>query len=339
MRAYVSRLLVVFIVSALVAGTVWVAWPAYPEAAPPLRRAPTPTYVFNDNTTLIVLFRFGAWVRVAYNNSQAVPPIMVYVYSRSGVPVELRDNYNHSAVATWGLALNASSVKVGKYYELWVKYKGKTYHFRFKPVKALKEEKKKGKEITLSLQEFRSWLDREAQYATALALLAFGLAVVLKRKLLLLSTFNAVNIGVVLFGGIAIYLLASKTGHSGYLAAPFALSYLATYKVLPVGRRVILVRIVPSMKRFITETAVLYRTAEGKLAYAKQSLGEAVKRWLSKHILVKDMETGKTGEISEDKLWTWEEVDTMSKYDAILVLDAELTKERVIEREGGELYE
>lgn len=310
----------------------WAANPARPTQVP---RAIEPTFVFDDGSVLFVIFKFGAWTRVAYNNSQAVAPVAVYFYSRTGIPATISDNYNHTATGGWGLLLNLTRLDTKKPYELWIKYRGKTYHLVFKIVRALKEQKRKEKTITLSWSSFRSWLDREAQYATGLAIAAFGLAVVFKRRLLLISTFNAFNIGVVLLGGIAIYLLASKTGHSPWLVLPFAASYLLTYRVIPVGRKVLLVRIVPSMKRFITETAILYRTAEGKLAYAKQSLSEAFKRWIGKHIIVKDVETGKLGEISEDKLWTWEEVDTLSKYDAILVLDAELTKERIVEREEG----
>ena len=318
------------------------AWPLSAHAAPnpPMPRArPEPTYVFPDNSSMFVVFRFGAWVRVSYNNSQAVAPVAVYFYSKSGIPVTISDNYNHTVTGAWGLLLNLTRLDTKKPLELWVKYRGKTYHFKFRIVKALKEEKKKGKEITLSLQEFRSWLDREAQAATFLALLAFVLAVGVKRKTLLIGTFNSLNLALVVVASMVIYAAAAKTGHSKWLVAPFALSYLATYRVLPVGRRVLLIKIMPSMKRLLMENAILYRTAEGKLAYAKQTISEAIKRWIGKHIIVRDMETGKLGEISEDKLWTVEEIDTLSKYEALLVLDAELTKERIVEERGEGLYE
>ena len=316
------------VVVLLGSGAAWAAGGDEPVAALPRARI-GPTFVFPDNSSLFVVFKFGAWTRLAFNNSQAVAPLGIYFYSRSGIPVEVRDNYNHSARGTWGLVLNVSRVSTQKPYEIWVRYRGKTYHFVFKVVKALKEERKKGKVITLSVREFREWLDREAQAATVLSVLGIVAAVVLKRRLMLLSLFNIVNVSFMFFASIVVYVLAVRLGHSPWLVVPLALSFAIGYKVYPVGRRVMLVWFSPSLRRILLESVVLYRTLDGKLAVAKQSVGSALKRLFGSHIYLVDAELKRVGEFPPEKFWVVEDVNAYEKMEGIVVLDAEMRKARV----------
>ncbi|MCE4601265.1 MAG: hypothetical protein F7C38_06860 [Desulfurococcales archaeon] len=292
-----------------------------------VKQQPEPTLVMPDNTTVFVLFKFGAWVRVAYNNSQAVAPIMVYAYSRTGLPVEFYDNYNHTASAQWGLALNVSKLDVNKPYKLIVKYRGETYTLNFKIVKEIKEKERPTGVV--SLDKFKEFLDKEAQYAAFLAAVAIAAAVAVKRKTLLLRTFNILNILIVSSFGSLIWIVAPRAEHSQWLAAPFTLSYLIAYSAVPAGRKVYLIKIIPSLRKVLWERAILYRTAEGMLAYAKQSVTEAFKRILGSHIILKDAELNRLGEISNDKFWTVEDVEFYEKSEGLLVIDAQLTKERI----------
>ena len=316
-----------------VSGAAWAGVESQPSSA--LRKARIdPSFVFPDNSTLYVVFRFGAWTRLAYNASKLTAPVAIYFYSSTGLPAVVSTNYNTTWRGSWGLAANLSKLDLEKPLEIYVKYRGKLYRFVFKPVKAIKEEEqKKGKEITLTVREFREWLDREAQYATLLALLAFGLAVVVKRKTLLISTFNALNVSLLLFLSMLIYYAATRLGHSGWLSASFMLSYVLSYRVLPVGRKVLLIKILPGLRRLLMETAVLYRTMDGRLAYARQSIGEAFRRLRGDHIIVHDVASNRFGDLSEDKLWHVEEIDTLAKYEALIVLDARITREK---EKGGE---
>ena len=207
----------------------------------------------------------------------------------------------------------------------------------FTPVRELKEQAGKPK-ATIPLDKFREFLDKEAQYAAFLALVAIAMAAAIKRKTLLMRTFNSLNTLLLLFVGGAIWIAAPRFGHSKWLAAPFVLSYILSYYVVPAGRKVYLIKIIPSLRKILWERAIFYRTAEGYLAYAKQSVGEAIKRLLGKHIVIRDAEIGKLGEISEDKIWTVEDVEFYEKSDGLLVLDAKLTRERV-NYEEGEWYE
>lgn len=321
-------LLPVVLAAALALSPLWVMGASAAQPPTQVRGAVRPSYVFSDNSTLFVVFKFGAWTRLAYNGSQAVAPLAIYFYSRSGIPVEIHDNYNNSARGTWGLLLNVSKVSTSKPYELWVKYRGREYHFVFKVVRALKEEKKKGKMITLSVREFREWLDREAQAATFVALFAVGVAVWLKRRLLLIGLFNTVNVLVVFGGALLVYVVATRLGHSAWLSAPWALGYLLAYKVYPVGRKLKLLMIDVPSRTVTAETAVVYATGRG-LAIAKQSLGEAIRRWFGKHIYVVDAEVRKLGVLPSEKIWRYNDADTLESMDAVLVLDSELKKARV----------
>ncbi len=300
-----------------------------------------PTLSLENGTVAIwVVFRFGAWVRVAYNNSKVVAPVAVYVYSRSNFPVTIKSNYNQTFTGTWGLALNLSKLDLRKPLILHIKYRNKEYTLRFTAVKSIEEKEKKPVGPMFTLEQLKQWLDREAQASAVLALIAIVTAFSLKRKLLLLRTLNGLNLLLLFLSGIIIYMVATRTGHSPWLVLPFALSYLGTYKLTPAGRKVYLIKIVPSMRKILWETAVLYRTTEGLLAYAKQSVSEAFKRLLGKHIILKDMETNKLGEVPSDKFWTVEDVEFYEKSEGLLVLDAQLTRERIIEKEeGGGIYE
>ena len=294
----------------------------------------------NGSVTIWVVFRFGAWVRIAYNNSKVVAPVAVYVYSRSKIPITIKSNYNTSWQGFWGLALNLSKLDLKKPLILSVKYRGKLYTLRFTAVKSIEEKEKKAAGPMFTLQQLREWLDREAQASAVLALIAIVVAFSLKRKLLLLRTLNGLNLLLLFLSGILIYIVATRTGHSPWLVLPFMLSYITTYKVTPAGRKVYLIKIIPSMRKILWETAVLYRTAEGMLAYAKQSVSEAFKRLLGKHIVLKDMETNKLGEVPSEKFWHVEDVEYYEKSEALLVLDAQLTKEKVMEKtEEGGIYE
>ena len=305
-----------------------------------LKKPLGPTLSLDNGTVAIyVIFRFGAWVRIAYNNSKVVAPVAVYVYSRSEFPVTIKSNYNQTFTGTWGLALNLSKLDLKRPLILHIKYRDKVYTLRFTAVKSIEEKEKKPSGPMFTLAQLKEWLDREAQASAVLALIAIISAFGLKRKLLLLRTFNGLNLLLLFLSGIAIYIIATKTGHSPWLVLPFALSYITTYKVTPAGRKVYLIKIIPSLRKILWETAVLYRTAEGMLAYAKQSISEAFKRLLGKHIVLKDAETGKLGEVASDKFWTVEDVEYYEKSEGLLVLDAQLTKERVIEKEEGGIYE
>ena len=299
---------------------------------------PQPTLVLPDNTTVYVTFRFGAWNRIASNNSKITVPVIVYVYSRN-MPVEVHDNYNATWKGFWGLALNRTSLNLTKPYVISIKYGAKAYKLVFTPVRELKEQAGKPK-ATVPLDKFREFLDKEAQYAAGLAAFAIVLALGVKRKTLLMRVFNSINLGILTFFGGAIYYLAPRAGHSRWLSLPFILSYILAYAVIPVGRKMYLIKIIPSLRKIIWEQAIIYRTAEGLLAYARQTTGEAIKRLFGKHIIVKDAEVNKLGELPNDKVWTVEDVETLEKSEGLLVLDAKLTRERILE-EGGEggIYE
>ena len=302
-----------------------------------------PTLDLND-TVVFVVFKFGAWVRVAYNNSKVVAPVAVYVFSRSDFPVIITsNNKTWTWQGYWGLALNLTKLDINKPLIISIKYKNKEYTLRFMIVKSI-EEKEETAGPMLSLKQVKEWLDREAQYATVLAFTAIALAVIVKRKTLLMRTFNALNIALVLLLGGAIWVVAPKLNHSGWLAAPFVISYLLSYSVLTVGRRIYLIKIIPSLKKIMWERAVLYRTGEGLLAYAKQSVSEAFKRMFGNHIILKDAEISRLGEISSNKFWTVEDVEFYEKSEALLVIDAVLTKEKILpekeKKQGGvKLYE
>ena len=301
-----------------------------------------PTLVLDNGSVVVwVVFRFGAWTRIAYNNSKLTAPVAVYVYSKDlRNPVEIRSNYNTTFIGTWGLALNLTKLDLEKPLILYVRYRGREYVLRFTAVRSIEEKEKKPAGPLFSWKQVKEWLDREAQSSAILALIAIVLAFGLKRKLLLLRTFNSINILVLLAVGGAIWFIAPRFNHSEWLALPFALSYIVSYRLTPVGRKIYLIKIVPSMRKILWETAVLYRTAEGMLAYAKQSVSEAIKRLLGKHIILKDAEVNKLGEIPNDKFWTVEDVEYLEKSEALLVLDAQLTKERVVERKEREgIYE
>ena len=326
MRAGHRFLPAVFLAAALTLSPLWAVGAAAAQPSSPLRGGLGPTYVFPDNSTLYVIFRFGAWTRLAYNGSQAVAPLVVYFHSASGIPAVIRDNYNHSVTVKWGLALNVSTT--GKPYELTVKYRGRVYHFVFKIVRAI-QEKRKEKTITLTLSAFRSWLDREAQAATLLSVAGIVAAVVLKRRLLLLSVFNVVNASFLFTASMLVYVIASRLGHSPWLVVPLVLSFAIGYRVYPVGRRVMLVWFSPSLRRILLESVVLYRTLDGKLAVAKQSVGSALKRLFGRHIYLVDAELKRVGEFPPEKLWVVEDVNAYEKMEGIVVLDAELRKARV----------
>ena len=288
---------------------------------------PQPTLVLPDNTTVYVTFRFGAWNRIAENGSKITVPVIVYVYSRN-LPVKITDNYNDTWTGMWGPAINRTSLNLTKPYILTVKYGAKTYRLVFTPVRELKEQAEKPKAV-IPVSKFKEFLDKEAQYATFLALVAIAMAAAMKRKTLLMRTFNSLNTLLLLFIGGAIWVVAPRFEHSRWLAAPFVLSYILSYYVVPVGRKVYLIKIIPSLRKIIWERAILYRTAEGLLAYARQSVSEAFKRMMGNHIIVRDMELDKIGELSSDKIWTVEDVDYYENSEALLVLDSVLTKERV----------
>ncbi len=249
-----------------------------------------------NDTDIYVLFKFGAWVRVACNGSKITAPVVVYVYSKDKYPVLVKSNYNQTWQGFWGKALNLSKLDLSKPLILNIRYKGKSYVLRFVAVKSIEEKKKKPSGPLFTLAQLKEWLDREAQASAVLALIAIISAFGLKRKLLLLRTFNGLNLVLLFASGIIIYIIVTRTGHSPWLVLPFALSYITTYKVTPAGRKVYLIKIIPSLRKILWETAVLYRTAEGMLAYAKQSVSEAFKRLLGKHIVLKDMEINKLGE-------------------------------------------
>ena len=278
---------------------------------------------------------FGAWNRIAENGSKVTAPLAVYVYTRSQFPVTVASNYNQTWQGYWGQALNLSKLDLDKPLYIDVGYKGESYRLVFVPVKELKE-KEKEKAGLVSLDKVREWLDREAQYATVLAASGILAALGVKRKTLLMRTFNVLNLGIILGLGAIVYSLARETGHSGWLTAVLASSYMIAYSIIPVGRRLYLIKIIPSLRKIIWERAVIYRTSEGLQAYARQTVGEAVKRLLGRHIIVKDAEIGKLGELASDKIWSVEDVEFYEKSDGLLVLDAKLTREK-IEPGGGDL--
>ena len=281
---------------------------------PKVKAEPT---LHTKQADIFALFKFGGWVRVAYNNTKAVSPLIIYAYS--SIPVTITYN-NHTYTGKWGPIANIT-FKPGDKVNITVKIGSAKYYLTFTGVSQVKEQKKPTSIVSMTKERFREWLDEEAQYSTVLALLAIVAAVTVKRKLLLIRVTNGVNILLSLFLGGGIWYVAPRFGHSKYLSLVFLTTYFAAYAVIPVGRRVYLLKVIPSMRKIIMESGVLYRTAQGKLAYARQNMSEAFKRLFGNHLLVKDAETGVPGELPEHKLWQIEDVEFLEHSNAIVTLD------------------
>ena len=283
-----------------------------------------------------MLFKFGAWVRVGYNASKVVAPLYIYVYSRQ--PIEIRSG-NFSRVCEWGRCAVLGEAGQTEPIKFYVYIGGRRLSFIFYCVKSIEERAAKPPEAAVPLSKFKEWLDREAQASAVLALVAIIAAFFLKRATLLLSVTNPLNLALVLGVGAVIWFAAPRLGHSSFLALPFAISEVAAYHIVRVGRKFYLVKIVPSLKRLLMESAVLYRTSEGMLAYARQGVGEAFKRLMGRHIIIQDVESGKLGELDENKVWSIEDVTYGERVDGLVVVEARLTRERVLIEEEAEIYE
>ena len=288
---------------------------------------PKPTLETND-TVVFILFRFGAWDRVAYNNTKAVAPLYIYVYSRSGK--EVRVDYwteskklNGTLNGSWGFLGTIGKKGMRDTIYLKILIDGKEYFLKIPLVKSIKEKKE---EKVLAFK--KEVIVRHAQVAIVLAVFAIITAYVLKRKTLLTNPFNLINSSVVIGLTIALayYLEYVRTDSTFWLAFVFTASEFLSYSLFSAGRRVWFMQILPSMRKIIIEEGILYKCREG-LAFAIQSVDEAIKRWKGQHILIKDKEIGKIGSLSEDKMFKVI-MNEIEWCDSILTVSAKIKREK-----------
>ena len=60
-----------------------------------------------------------------------------------------------------------------------------------------------------------------------------------------------------------------------------------------------------------------------------------MRRWLGKHVYIVDAEVRKLGILPSEKIWRFNDADTLETMDAVLVLDAEMKKARAIRTQEG----
>ncbi len=288
---------------------------------------PKPTLETND-TVVFILFRFGAWDRVAYNNTKAVAPLYVYVYNKHNKVINIRywsgdKSINGTLNGSWGFLGTIGKKGMRDTIYLKILIDGKEYFLRIPLVKSIKEKKE---EKVLAFK--KEVIVRHAQVAIVLAVFAIITAYVLKRKTLLTNPFNLINAGIVicLTAGLAYYLEYVRTDSTFWLAFVFTASEFLSYSLFSAGRRVWFMQILPSMRKIIIEEGILYKCREG-LAFAIQSVDEAIKRWKGQHILIKDKEIGKIGSLSEDKMFKVI-MNEIEWCDSILTVSAKIKREK-----------
>lgn len=286
---------------------------------------PKPTLELND-TAVYVLFRFGAWDRIAYNNTKAVAPLYVYAYSNTKIDIEWwteKEGLNGTINGSWGFLGTIGKKGMRDTIYLKIIVNGEEHLLKIPLVKSIKEEEK---EVVITFKKIV--LERHGQAAIVLAVFGIITAYVIKRKTLLISTFNAINLVVVLglTIGLGYYLEYVREDSTFWLAFVFAGAELTSYNLIPVGRKIWFMQILPSLRKVLVEEGVVYGCREG-LAFAIQSIGEAIRRLKGEHILLKDKEINEIGKFSEDKMFKviFNELEFC---DAILTLSAKIRRLR-----------
>ncbi|AGK60954.1 hypothetical protein Asulf_00950 [Archaeoglobus sulfaticallidus PM70-1] len=293
-----------------------------------IKEFPQPT-IETNHTVVYVLFRFGAWDRVAYNNTKAVAPLYIYAYSKS-LPVKViywteSKKLNGTLQGSWGLLGTIGQKGMKDTIYLKIEVDGEVYTYKIPLVKSIKEKKEEEGVLTFK----KEVIERHAQVAIVLAVFAIAVAYVLKRKTLLISPFNFINLGFVigLTAVLAYYLEYIRTDSTFWLAFVFTASEILSYQLFTAGRKVWFMQILPSVREILIEEGVLYKIEKG-MAYARQSVDEAIKRLKGEHILVEDKEIKKPGVLSEDKFFKviFNEFDIA---DSLIVFDAKIRRKRV----------
>ena len=270
---------------------------------------------------VFILFRFGAWDRVAYNNTKAVAPLYVYVYSKKPVVV-------NGKKCLWGLCDVIGKKGDTDTKKITIEVNGKKYVLVIPLVREIKEEKEK-KKPTILLEIARTWLKENAQQAAFISGFAILFAYGWKKKTMLLRPWSGFNIVLLIVSCSVIYVVFKiiRPG-SEWLWLVFAVSEFLTWLVVPVGRKVRLAfEDYPSRCR--VEKEVLLYSVHGKWAIAEQSTSAALRRLRGKHTLILDSRLGEPGKLDESSFWEVYNEDYDYEFKELRLLDAVKTKVKV----------
>jgi len=254
------------------------------------------------NFSLYVLGKFGKYTVVCYNNSKVFPPISLYIYFYN-------NTFNKLTIEYWIEGESKHVIKVNKSgYICSIGYKNLTKPIYIKilnktiKINCIKEiEEEEPKEVLLFNKKV---IERHGQVAILLAVFGIVSAYAIKRLTLLINPFNPLNMLIIsiLTFILGYYLEYVRQDSTFWLALVFTASYITSYKLLTIGKRIWFIRISPSERVIEVEEGVLY-TVENKFALALQNVSEAIRRIKGDHILLKDVEIGIIGKICVDKLF------------------------------------